>query len=119
MPDTIFIDADAAGYGWFVDETPEDDVEFATADSEADGKMDLLTAVMHELGHVLGFEDLTSEVDAGDPMYHELTAGVRRTETNLAVTSKQFKSTDLYWRLQDDDDGIFLDSLYQFLRVLS
>ncbi|MHC4281808.1 MAG: hypothetical protein ACYSWZ_02365, partial [Planctomycetota bacterium] len=23
MPDTIFIDADAAGYGWFVDETPE------------------------------------------------------------------------------------------------
>ena len=26
---TILIDRDAAGYGWFVDPTPADDVEFA------------------------------------------------------------------------------------------
>ena len=119
MPGVIIIDEDAAGYGWFIDDTPEDDVEFTVADSEADDKMDLLTVVMHELGHVLGLEDLTSEVDAGDLMYHELSAGVRRTETNMATTINQFEITALlYWRLQDDDDGIFSDSLYQSLRLL-
>ena len=50
------------GYEWFVDETPYDDVEFgversdgvlvATTDSEAYGKMDLLTVVTHELGQI-------------------------------------------------------------------
>ena len=93
--DTILIDADAAGYGWFVDTTPFDDVEFrlqpgngellATRSSEASGHMDLLTVVMHELGHVLGFDDLTSPTDAGDLMYESLPTGVRRTETRLVA----------------------------------
>ena len=64
---TILIDIDAAGNGWFIDATPSDDVEFsrgltsqllAPASSVAFGDMDLLTVVMHEMGHVLGFEDL-------------------------------------------------------------
>jgi len=61
----IEVDVDAAGHGWFVDPTPATDEEFtptldgdlaATADSEADGRMDLLTAVTHELGHVAGLD---------------------------------------------------------------
>jgi hypothetical protein len=57
---SIWIDRDAAGYGWFVDPTPWEDDEFAgaigaeellaVAGSNADGRMDLLTAVMHEIG---------------------------------------------------------------------
>ena len=64
--DTIYIDSNAAGFGWFVDLTPTDDSEFedldgdglytATTGSAADGRMDLLTVVMHEIGHMLGLE---------------------------------------------------------------
>ncbi len=61
---TMRIDRDAAGRGWFVDWSPWDDDEFwrARATDElparrggpADERADLLSAVMHELGHVLG-----------------------------------------------------------------
>ncbi|HET9219022.1 MAG TPA: matrixin family metalloprotease, partial [Terriglobia bacterium] len=59
----ITIDEDAVGLGWFVDQTPSDDSEFvgsngeakAADGSEADGRVDLLTVVAHELGHFLGF----------------------------------------------------------------
>jgi subtilisin-like proprotein convertase family protein len=64
--DTIYIDRDAAGFGWFVDLTPADDSEFVDPDSDglytaindtvADGRMDLLTVVLHEIGHSLGLE---------------------------------------------------------------
>ena len=61
---TIFIDANAAGFGWFVDETPSESSEFRNIDGEliakqsspAFGRMDLLTAVLHEIGHLLGYE---------------------------------------------------------------
>jgi VCBS repeat-containing protein len=60
----IFIDADAAGHGWFVDETPYINEEFrfknkhwvAKRHSEARGKMDLLTVARHEVGHILGLD---------------------------------------------------------------
>jgi hypothetical protein len=64
---TITIDTDAAGHGWFVDVSPASSEEFrirfdanilvAQTGSEAFGRMDLLTVVMHEIGHVLGFGD--------------------------------------------------------------
>jgi hypothetical protein len=60
----VIIDDNAAGYGWFIDATPLDDREFsgqtpsgalkAPASSAAFGRMDLLTVVMHEIGHLLG-----------------------------------------------------------------
>ncbi len=54
---TIFIDLDAGGWGWFVDPTPHDDSEFLLAGDQGEqNRMDLLTVVMHELGHVLGFD---------------------------------------------------------------
>ncbi|MDA1052075.1 MAG: Ig-like domain-containing protein [Planctomycetota bacterium] len=58
---TIWIDRDAAGHGWFVDATPLDDAEFSSAGAAlksrpADDRMDLLSVVMHELGHLFGWE---------------------------------------------------------------
>jgi hypothetical protein len=60
---TITIDDDANGVGWFIDTTPQDNSEFtgtdtylqATPNSPAAGKYDLLTAILHEMGHTLGF----------------------------------------------------------------
>lgn len=63
--DTIYIDNNAAGYGWFIDETPLDHSEFrydsklsliALPGSEAEGLIDLWTVIRHELGHFLGYE---------------------------------------------------------------
>ena len=60
----ILIDRDAARFGWFVDPTLAADEEFilddlgsllARKNTTADGRADLLTTVMHELGHVLGY----------------------------------------------------------------
>ncbi len=59
---TISIDDDANGVGWFLDSTPGDNSEFtgtdtyfqATPNSPAAGKYDLLTAILHEMGHALG-----------------------------------------------------------------
>ncbi len=83
-PQRILIDSNAAGYGWFVDRTPLDDAEFTTDDAEpaslsASTRMDLLSAVMHEIGHVLGLDDLHDEALENDRMYETLAVGVRRT----------------------------------------
>ena len=71
---TIEIDHDANGVGWFIDPTPLDNSEFtaqdtdsyllATAESEAEGKYDLLTTVLHELAHLYGFIDGYEGFDA-------------------------------------------------------
>jgi cyclophilin family peptidyl-prolyl cis-trans isomerase len=81
---TIWIDDNAAGYGWFVDPTPGDDVEFADSlaghdltarpGTAADEHADLLTTVMHEMGHLLGYAHA-----ADDLMQAVLPLGVRRT----------------------------------------
>jgi hypothetical protein len=83
----ILIDTNAAGFGWFVDASPTDDKEFAgkngagelkaQAGSAALGRMDLLTVVMHELGHALGF-DHSAGTSAPDVMTETLVTGVRR-----------------------------------------
>lgn len=83
--DVISIDVNAAGYGWFVDRTPWDDVEFADPKtSGAADRMDLLTVVMHELGHVLGL-DSNFDGDSSDLMTARLATGVRRTASQDAV----------------------------------
>ncbi|MEM8777890.1 MAG: DNA/RNA non-specific endonuclease [Cyanobacteria bacterium P01_G01_bin.49] len=62
---TILIDYNANGIGWFIDSTPFESSEFgvrssefsynATPNSEAYGKYDLLTTVLHEIAHLYGF----------------------------------------------------------------
>jgi hypothetical protein len=78
FPGAIWIDQNAAGFGWYLDPTPAEDSEFpATPGSPAYGKIDLLTVVEHELGHELGLADDTG----ADLMGIFLPAGVRRTPT--------------------------------------
>ncbi len=72
----ITIDVDAAGNGWFIDSTPRDDAEF-TNGAAPDG-IDLLTVVMHEVGHLLG---LDHSHDDDDAMAAQLLPGVRRLPT--------------------------------------
>ena len=57
--DTIFLDTNAKGYGWFIDPTPGQDNEFPVqvakteeraASGPVAGRMDLLTVIMHEWG---------------------------------------------------------------------
>ncbi|HVK09845.1 MAG TPA: proprotein convertase P-domain-containing protein [Gemmataceae bacterium] len=71
---TVTLGATAAGHGWFADPTPRSDSEFIRkGDQGEQGRMDLLTAVTHELGHVLGREH-------GDgAMAETLTDGTRES----------------------------------------
>jgi hypothetical protein len=86
----VRLDDDGAGRGWFVDPTPADDTEFglrvtptefrAEAGSAA-GEYDLLTVVMHELGHVIGFDDLDPAAVPHDLFTATLPTGTRRLPT--------------------------------------
>jgi Ca2+-binding RTX toxin-like protein len=84
----IEIDLDAAGHGWFIDATPDDDREFdkdggAPLGSAAAGHIDLLTVVMHELGHLLALDH-----DSLPFMADSLDLGVRLPiETASAVST--------------------------------
>jgi hypothetical protein len=74
-PSVILIDTNAAGNGWFIDPTPADDVEFVNVTSPSG--VDLLTVVMHEMGHVLGYDDLDPVVGPASLMSAKLEEGVR------------------------------------------
>ncbi len=87
-PGLITFDADAAGSGWFLDGTPLEDSEFGNvlsatrmrtdAAGAPAGHYDLLTTVMHEMGHVLGLGDSYASADADDLMFGYLYLGERR-----------------------------------------
>ncbi|MBG9388418.1 hypothetical protein [Caenimonas aquaedulcis] len=82
----VLIDLDAAGHGWWVDHSPLDDAEFSAVTAThgmaprdaAAGRLDLLTAVMHEIGHVLGLDDAYAGASADSLMYGYLESGERR-----------------------------------------
>jgi hypothetical protein len=83
----VVIDASAAGYGWFVDQTPLQDQEFRSIDGEsvapkgsaAAGHMDLLTVLLHELGHFAGWTEVNPALHPDALMALTLGTGTRRT----------------------------------------
>jgi hypothetical protein len=86
----IYLNADAAGYGWFIDPTPLQDEEFAPdgsalSGSAAAGRMDLLTVVMHEMGHRLGMPDLDTPAGSDALMDATLAPGQRHLTALNAV----------------------------------
>jgi len=93
--DAVVIDRDAAGAGWYVDPTPYDDREFSggRARGLAGRGVDLLTVVLHELGHVrgLGHNDVM-----GDPMGETVAVGERRVPEGPATDHTQFVSGPLH-----------------------
>jgi len=88
--DAIWLDHNAAGYGWFIDASPSDDVEFVTDAPSHSGtssagplvdEIDLLTVLAHELGHVLGLDDLDPLAHVDDLMAGAVAPGIRHTPT--------------------------------------
>jgi hypothetical protein len=89
------IDQNAAGHGWFIDPTPYDDAEYsghgadgaleAAASSPAYGRMDLLSVVMHEIGHLLGFGH--DGAASGSVMAGTLEAGERVVSLEASTTA--------------------------------
>jgi hypothetical protein len=80
-PTTIFVDHNAAGHGWFLDTTPNLDEEFmqgTAISTDAENRMDLLTLLMHEFGHILGHPDLDFIAYPSSLMAGILTSGERR-----------------------------------------
>ncbi|MDH5669953.1 MAG: M10 family metallopeptidase domain-containing protein, partial [Nitrospira sp.] len=125
---TITLDTDAAGYGWFIDPTPGVHEEFdytplssealakedsspwqlqAAPGSAAEGKIDLMTVLMHELGHVMGLGHVSSAVDGTRLMAGAIDPGIRRlpsaldlgpepsSDPNHSVLSPQSSSLDV------------------------
>ena len=107
----IIIDSSAAGWGWFVDKTPSIDEEVtlwvssdqraASPDSPAYGKIDLLTVVEHELGHLLGFEHGSIDV-----MGETLVAGVRISPAGASGANAVSGEPGAVTRTTTDDLGL-------------
>ena len=77
----VTIDDDAAGRGWYAPPVPFDHTTsntasvFSTNSSSFAERVDLLSAVLHELGHVMGLPESSL---TGDVMLPELPPGTRR-----------------------------------------
>jgi probable HAF family extracellular repeat protein len=83
MGKTVSLDTNAAGWGWFIDPTPRSDAEFTTpGDQGEQNRMDLLTVLEHELGHVLGYAHSATGV-----MIDTLPPGTRRTPRSAVSLS--------------------------------
>ncbi len=90
----ITINQTAAGYNWYVNASARSSQAFSLAGTGTDrlagpgspaaGRVDLLTVLEHELGHVIGLADNNQ---AGDLMDTTLGLGVRRAPTAADVTT--------------------------------
>jgi uncharacterized delta-60 repeat protein len=86
----IYLDTTANGNGWFVDTTPSASTEFsqqlsgveriALGSSDAVGHIDMLTVLMHEMGHVINLVDLDAP-HKNQLMTHALPISTRRIPT--------------------------------------
>lgn len=89
QPGLVILDENAAGFGWFADATPDDDLEFGPSGyaSEAQGRVDLMSVLVHEFGHHLGLDH--------DLMPDSLALGERRL-LNADDLDAVFASGDVF-----------------------
>ncbi len=89
---TITLDNNAAGRGWFLDSTPSTDEEFSiplttsaarAATGPAVDRVDLLTTILHEYGHLLGLDD---HLGSTDLLAESLPLGTRRNLTAVELS---------------------------------
>jgi hypothetical protein len=72
---SVWLDDNAVGWGWFVGSTPQSDSEFARRGNQGErNRMELLTVLEHEVGHLLGYEH-----GPGGVLQEILGAGTQRT----------------------------------------
>jgi len=105
---TIQIDLNAAGWGWFIDATPGDDAEFdgllrALDGSEAANRIDLLSVVLHEMGHALGL----GHDDASGIMNDTLGLGEREVPEAADLTA-----LDRFFSIMHADAPSLLPTLF-------
>ena len=88
-------DDDAAGWGWYADPTPALSDEYrsmpdgsllANAQSDAIGRMDLLTVISHEMGHILGYTHTAAVNGQAELMDATLAAGVRELPASTGIS---------------------------------
>ena len=101
----ITLDIDAAGNGWFVDATPLDDAEFnatesahlftAASGSAAEGRIDLLSVLMHEIGNAIGLNDIVDATVDARVMSAIIDTGQRRHLTGPDVQDWTAPSADV------------------------
>jgi hypothetical protein len=77
---SIYVDDDAAGRGWFLGRTSRSDSEFSRKGEQ--DSMDLLTVLEHDLGHLLAFDHAD-----GGLLADALTPGVRRVPDPVTGTA--------------------------------
>lgn len=69
----IWLDDNAAGWGWYIDARPGNDTEFTTPGNHGEQhRIDLLSVLEHEIGHLLGREH-----EADGLMADTLDTGIR------------------------------------------
>lgn len=102
----ITLSIDGAGWGWYADSTPSLQDEFlstahatdfvAAAGGAAEGKLDLLTVLIHELGHVAGLGHANNDSEA---MSQVVSPGIRRLpgtgDMSMLQTQLAAQSVDL------------------------
>jgi hypothetical protein len=117
---TVWLDADAAGFGWQVEaESRERRAESLTPEPRTlnpepralnPEHYDLLTVLTHELGHVLGYDDLDPLSGPPSIMRGVLSAGTRRVpaggasglvpstlDSQLSTLDSQLSTTDAFF----------------------
>jgi hypothetical protein len=84
----ILVDSDGGGRGWYIGSGPINNTDFSrmvspthlysNPSSVSDSHVDLLTVILHEIGHGMGLDDTYLASDRDNLMYGYLTKGERR-----------------------------------------
>ncbi len=93
---TILIDSSTARFGWFVDQTPLDDLEFTEDDLDPVllGRFDLLTVVLHELAHAAGHPHIEGEPESSNHLLLETLPISHRRDIDAEALQAIFSNPD-------------------------